>query len=78
MLRQNRVIAEKQDVLDSYEEDAEVAKLDAEAARFADVVARVGAFHQALTLTLALTPTLTRTRTQARTLSRHAPRCLHD
>ena len=44
---QNRVIAEKQDVLDSYEDDAEVAKLDAEAAQFAAVVAKVGAFHQA-------------------------------
>jgi len=43
----NRVIAEKQDVLNSYEEDKEVAALDAKAAEFAAVVAKVGNFHQA-------------------------------
>ena len=43
----NRVIAEEQEVLNSYADDAEVAKLDAEAAQFAAVVAKVGAFHQA-------------------------------
>jgi len=43
----NRVIATKQDILNSYPTDEEVAKLDAEAAKFAEVLAEVGDFNRA-------------------------------